>query len=454
MARSSGKRGRGASDLGGTLTGLLRSTLVQAGVVRDALERGARSGRARLDEALGDVAADRRRSSALAELGEIVLALVRDGEIDLDELPEIRDVVARLERLDAGAAPARELRRSGSPHGAAAAYVEEAEDEEEAEPDDERDDEDDGARGGPRFRDDEDTFVGTPRRKTVPLPLQRFDPAAPARDALEPRRHAQRAQWTERLTPKPPQATQRGGADDDDAGDSLGHHIQAGGDRDRRQAVTQRMRATRPPDDFLDPDDDAPTAAPAQDGTVSSATWRPPSARAPQRVWRPAADVAVAHAKASHVEDDDDDGEPGASEQATTERLRPITAPPRASAAGPRARPEEKTDANADANADATVDAKAQATVDANADATAGASARGAAARQMSPSLMPLAELRTIPDEEPSGSEEPPGRDRARDALTAVTERSPFGSGRGGISFDDDLEDYMHPDDVPRRDPI
>jgi hypothetical protein len=98
MARSpSGRRGRGASDLGGTLSSLLRTTWEQAGAVREVLERGARTGRARLDEALSD----RRRHAALAELGEIVLELVRRGEIDLEELPEISECVDALDQLDA-----------------------------------------------------------------------------------------------------------------------------------------------------------------------------------------------------------------------------------------------------------------------------------------------------------------------------------------------------------------
>ena len=85
-------------QLGGTLGTLLRTTLAQAGAVRDALERGAREGRSRLDDAL----AGRRRSDALAELGEIVLDLIRRGEIDVAELPEVQDVVAHLDELDAG----------------------------------------------------------------------------------------------------------------------------------------------------------------------------------------------------------------------------------------------------------------------------------------------------------------------------------------------------------------
>src|SRR4051794_2424475 len=85
-------------ELRGTLGTLLRTSLAQAGVVRDALERGVREGRSRLDDAL----ATRRRTDALAELGELVLGLIRRGEIDLAELPEAADLVAHLDELDAG----------------------------------------------------------------------------------------------------------------------------------------------------------------------------------------------------------------------------------------------------------------------------------------------------------------------------------------------------------------
>lgn len=80
-------------ELRGTLGTLLRTT---TGVVRDALERGAREGRARLDSAR----ASRRRHDALADLGELVLDLIRRGEIDLAELPEARDLVRELDDLD------------------------------------------------------------------------------------------------------------------------------------------------------------------------------------------------------------------------------------------------------------------------------------------------------------------------------------------------------------------
>jgi hypothetical protein len=69
------------------------------GPLRDALERTAREGRERVTDALSN----RRRTDALAELGEIVLDLIRRGEIDVGELPEVRDIVAHLDEVDAGA---------------------------------------------------------------------------------------------------------------------------------------------------------------------------------------------------------------------------------------------------------------------------------------------------------------------------------------------------------------
>jgi hypothetical protein len=88
-------------ELRGTLGTLLRTT---TGVVRDALERGAREGRARLDSAR----ASRRRHDALSDLGELVLDLIRRGEVDLGELPEARDLVRELDEIDddSGAAEA------------------------------------------------------------------------------------------------------------------------------------------------------------------------------------------------------------------------------------------------------------------------------------------------------------------------------------------------------------
>src|ERR1043165_2076227 len=81
-------------ELRGTLGTLLRTT---TGVVRDALERGAREGRARLD----DARANRRRHDALADLGGLVLDLIRRGEIDLADPPEARAPTRQLDDLDA-----------------------------------------------------------------------------------------------------------------------------------------------------------------------------------------------------------------------------------------------------------------------------------------------------------------------------------------------------------------
>jgi hypothetical protein len=102
MARQRRGGGFRPPELRGTLGTLLRTTLAQAGTLRDVLERGAREGRSRLDSALEGARSGRRRSDALAELGEVILDLIRRGEIDLDELPEARDIVAHLDDLDAG----------------------------------------------------------------------------------------------------------------------------------------------------------------------------------------------------------------------------------------------------------------------------------------------------------------------------------------------------------------
>src|ERR1044071_6977059 len=94
-------------ELRGTLGTLLRTT---TRVVRDALERGAREGRARLDVArasFDSARATHRRHDALADLGELILDLIRRGEIDLAELPEARDLARELDQLDE--APAADL---------------------------------------------------------------------------------------------------------------------------------------------------------------------------------------------------------------------------------------------------------------------------------------------------------------------------------------------------------
>lgn len=92
MARPRRGRSRGP-ELRGTLGTLLRTTLAQAGAVREVLQRGAREGRARLDE----VRTERRRDHALAELGELVIELIDRGEAP--ELADHPDVIAALESI-------------------------------------------------------------------------------------------------------------------------------------------------------------------------------------------------------------------------------------------------------------------------------------------------------------------------------------------------------------------
>jgi hypothetical protein len=102
MAQKRRGGGRGGAfrppELKGTLGTLLRTTLHQAGVVADAARDALGQGRARLD----DARQARRRQDALAELGEVVLDLIRRGEIDVSELPEARAVLRRLEEFDDG----------------------------------------------------------------------------------------------------------------------------------------------------------------------------------------------------------------------------------------------------------------------------------------------------------------------------------------------------------------
>ncbi len=102
----------GAPELRGTLGTLLRTTLAQAGAVRDAIERSAREGRARIDDAL----LDRRRAEAISELGEIVLELIRKGELrELAEVPEIADALSAIDEVDARTPRGARDRRDDEP---------------------------------------------------------------------------------------------------------------------------------------------------------------------------------------------------------------------------------------------------------------------------------------------------------------------------------------------------
>lgn len=114
MASKRWDRGRrtrsgGALDIQGTLGTLLRTTLHQMGVVKDAVERQARSSLGQLDT----VKLQRRRREALARLGEVVWDLAVNGELgELAERSEIAAVLDEIEELEAsaeeGAEPAGE----------------------------------------------------------------------------------------------------------------------------------------------------------------------------------------------------------------------------------------------------------------------------------------------------------------------------------------------------------
>jgi hypothetical protein len=105
MARSRtpsrrGGRTRGP-ELRGTLGTLLRTTLAQAGAVREVLERGAREGKARFDVARSE----RRRDQALADLGGLVLELIERGEApELAEHPDVAAAIDAIVELDAAEA--------------------------------------------------------------------------------------------------------------------------------------------------------------------------------------------------------------------------------------------------------------------------------------------------------------------------------------------------------------
>jgi hypothetical protein len=102
------------SDLKNTLGSLLRTTLEHAGALKDAALREAKSTRSWLDAAL----AERRRKDLLAQLGQITHDLAARGELgDLEEFPEIADVIAAIDELD------EQLTASGVEPGAPTAPV-------------------------------------------------------------------------------------------------------------------------------------------------------------------------------------------------------------------------------------------------------------------------------------------------------------------------------------------
>lgn len=185
-AMASSRRPRGLRpDLRGTLGTLVRSTLAQAGVVRDVLERGAREGRARLD----DVRRDRRRTDALAALGEAVMDAVRAGELaEVFDVAAVSDAIAEVEELErAEAEPADEAPRwAPTPRGAR--YDRDDRDEPprreplRREPPARRDRSDEP---GARFRVDDDGTVSSASWRPPPrepaVPARPREPAVPSR---------------------------------------------------------------------------------------------------------------------------------------------------------------------------------------------------------------------------------------------------------------------------------
>lgn len=105
MASKRWDRGRrtrsgGALDIQGTLGTLLRTTLHQMGVVKEAVERQARSSLGQLDTAK----LQRRRREALARLGEVVWEMAVNGELgELAERSEIAALLDEIEELEASA---------------------------------------------------------------------------------------------------------------------------------------------------------------------------------------------------------------------------------------------------------------------------------------------------------------------------------------------------------------
>ena len=95
-------RGGGALDIQGTLGTLLRTTLQQVGVVKDVVERQARSSLANLDQAM----LQRKRRDALVRLGEAAYEVSREKGRGralgaLADHAEVAEALAELEDIDA-----------------------------------------------------------------------------------------------------------------------------------------------------------------------------------------------------------------------------------------------------------------------------------------------------------------------------------------------------------------
>ncbi len=486
MARSpSGRRGRGPSDLGGTLGSLLRSTWEQAGAVREVIERAAGTGRARLDEAL----TDRKRTAALAELGEIVLELVRQGELDLDELPEIRASVDALDRLDAAAEEAGEDRGARARH---------SREDREAHARHARDAHDAPSRGAPA-RPPHDAPAGDPKVRSS------RDLRGDGEAHLPP---GQRENFP-RFVPRPSLADrrlheQRAAAEQDELHDEYEEYDPAPedspsldleeptspdspfGSSTRRLAAAKRLGAVaprHPSDERADRDvtDRAPRvphdASPS--GRVRSAQDGPGSSRAA------GLDPDYAHdAPPPHLDDDapllaadlsppPSPGTPSSGSRPAARSTR-VTAPVplsdlRAADRGPRLRPDDTRPGRpahlrrSAPDDDGTVSSSSWSPPSPSGSQRIwrpAAPASSAPERSdASPSAPPPPPAVTsVPAPSPGrAGQDIPGVVRFDDlpgaaALQASPPSPPSNLRGGGISFDDDdLADYMHPDDVPRR---
>ena len=105
-------------DVKGTLGSLLRTTLEQVGLVKEAVERQAKSQKVWIDSAL----LHRKHREALTTLGVVVHELAASGELgDLEDFPEIAEQLAVLVELERSIAEASERQRQATDNARQAA---------------------------------------------------------------------------------------------------------------------------------------------------------------------------------------------------------------------------------------------------------------------------------------------------------------------------------------------
>lgn len=384
-------------ELRGTLGTLLRTT---TGVVRDALERGAREGRARLDIArasFDSARAGHRRHDALADLGELILDLIRRGEIDLAELPEARDLVRELDQLDEDTAATSSAN------------------------DDDRDDEPAPPRAASR---------------------RRFDDRGPRRDSSSFSRSARsldsRARSTS--TSDDDRRPRRDSSSSDDDSRARRDSSSASSESRRHASLDDSRRRHRDSDDDLprvrrNSDDDLPRRRrDSDDGTVSSgAVWRPTLAERPTAADR--ADRATIPDRPRNAESN--------SSRAPTKPIKGIWRP-QIDDAPPipdnRDRFHDRTNRDRGDLRDRT-------------DRDTQREPHDRPSRDTEATDRPTRDTDREPSDRPAHDTEhdhPSSSDRS-DRRPSFP-RDP--TRKGGISFDDeDLADYMHPDDVPTQTP-